>query len=188
MNWFSIRLGVKIESPCIASQLPLPVVVLYWPPSTWTWTPTLPDAPLQLRENVSQQDLTERLVKLGEHVADGIQCVVTSCRHPLRFLEANKKKKKQSDVIKDFNPLPPHHSVCAHELLTVCYDLKKTKKQKVSFKYCSGLSKHERPWGLTAWCRWPLTSVCCSGSFMLSKMRKTILKRSCHQCFSKVWP
>lgn len=32
------------------------------------------------------------------------------------------------------------------------------------------------------------TSVCCSGSFILSKIRNTILNRSCHQCFSKVWP
>ena len=32
------------------------------------------------------------------------------------------------------------------------------------------------------------TSDCCSGSFMLSKILNTILNRSCHQCFSKVWP
>lgn len=33
-----------------------------------------------------------------------------------------------------------------------------------------------------------LTSDCCSGSFILSKILKTIRNRSCHQCFSKVWP
>ena len=32
------------------------------------------------------------------------------------------------------------------------------------------------------------TSDCCSGSFMLSKILKTIRNRSCHQCLSKVWP
>lgn len=33
-----------------------------------------------------------------------------------------------------------------------------------------------------------LTSVCCSGNFMLSNIRKTIRNKSCHQCFSYVWP
>lgn len=32
------------------------------------------------------------------------------------------------------------------------------------------------------------TSVCCSGSFMLSNILKTIRNKSCHQCFSYVWP
>lgn len=52
-------------------------------------TPTLPDAPLQLREDVDQQDLTERLVELSEDVADGIEGVVARGCHPLGFLEAD---------------------------------------------------------------------------------------------------
>lgn len=50
-------------------------------------TPTLPDAPLQLGEDVDQQDLAERLVELSEDVADGVEGVVTRGRHPLGFLE-----------------------------------------------------------------------------------------------------
>jgi len=55
-------------------------------------TPTLPDAPLQLREDVLQQDLAERLVELREHVTDGVQGVVARRRHPLGFLEANESR------------------------------------------------------------------------------------------------
>lgn len=55
----------------------------------WRMTPTLPDAPLQLREDVDQQDLAEWLVELSEDVADGVQGVVTRGCHPLGFLRAN---------------------------------------------------------------------------------------------------
>ena len=51
---------------------------------------TLPDTPLQLLEDVGQQHLTERLVEVCEDVADGVQRVVTSGRHPLRFLHTHK--------------------------------------------------------------------------------------------------
>lgn len=60
----------------------------------WRLSPTLPDAPLQLREDVGQQDLAERLVELGEDVADGVQRVVACRRHPLSFLRAYEGKKK----------------------------------------------------------------------------------------------
>lgn len=58
--------------------------------------PTLSDTPLQLCENVGQQYFTERLVKLGEHVTDGVKRVVTRRRHPLGFLEANEKREQMS--------------------------------------------------------------------------------------------
>lgn len=54
-------------------------------------TPTLPDAPLQLREDVDQQDLAERLVELSEDVADGVEGVVTRGCHPLCFLEVEQQ-------------------------------------------------------------------------------------------------
>lgn len=60
----------------------------------WRLSPTLPDAPLQLREDVGQQDLAERLVELGEDVADGVQRVVARRRHPLGFLGADEGKIK----------------------------------------------------------------------------------------------
>lgn len=120
-------------------------------------TPTLPDTPLQLCEDVRQQDFTQGLVELCEHVTDGVQSVVTRCRHPLGFLRA-----------KDTWALKFTSSVAL---------------QKKLYYYI---------WHLTLWFKSlgsaTLTSVCCSGSFMLSNMRNTILKRSCHQCFSKVWP
>lgn len=56
--------------------------------AAWRTPPTLPDAPLQLREDVGQQDLAERLVELSEDVADGVEGVVARGRHPLGFLEA----------------------------------------------------------------------------------------------------
>lgn len=72
--------------------------------STWCSTPTLPYTPLQLCENVSQQDFTERLVKLCEHVTDSIQSVVARCRHPLGFLEACQKQTGASvSKVKDTN-------------------------------------------------------------------------------------
>lgn len=109
----------------------------------WRMTPTLSDAPLQLREDVNQQDLAEWLVELSEDVADGVQGVVTRGCHPLGFLRAD---------------------------------------EQLVRRLTSKATSYDD------FCHLTLTSVCCSGSFMLSKMRKTILKRSCHQCFSKVWP
>lgn len=54
----------------------------------WRTPPTLPDAPLQLCEDVDQQDLAQRLVELGEDVADGVEGVVARSCHPFSFLEA----------------------------------------------------------------------------------------------------
>lgn len=59
----------------------------------WRLSPTLPDAPLQLREDVGQQDFAERLIKLSEDVADGVQRVVARRRHPLGFLGVDEGKK-----------------------------------------------------------------------------------------------
>lgn len=56
----------------------------------------MPDTPLELCENVSQQDFTEWLIELGEHVTDGIQRVVTCCCHPLGFLEADKQTERDA--------------------------------------------------------------------------------------------
>lgn len=61
----------------------------------WHLSPTLPDTPLQLREDVGQQDLAERLVELGEDVADGVQRVVARRRHPLGFLGADEGEKRK---------------------------------------------------------------------------------------------
>jgi hypothetical protein len=33
----------------------------------------------------------QRLVELGKHVTDGVECVITGRRHPLRFLEKQQK-------------------------------------------------------------------------------------------------
>lgn len=52
------------------------------------------DTPLQLCEDVNQQDFTERLVELSEHVTDGVEGVVTRGGHPLGFLQVYKKKKR----------------------------------------------------------------------------------------------
>lgn len=54
------------------------------------------------------------------------------------------------------------------------------------FSHSNGLEQHM--YGLKNEALIRSTSVCCSGSFMLSKILKTILNRSCHQCFSKVCP
>lgn len=54
------------------------------------------DTPLQLCEDVNQQDFTERLVELSEHVTDGVEGVVTRGGHPLGFLQVYKKKKSYS--------------------------------------------------------------------------------------------
>lgn len=51
---------------------------------------TLLDAPLQLRENVHQQDFAEWLEELREDVTDGVQSMVTRGRHPLGLLEADR--------------------------------------------------------------------------------------------------
>lgn len=47
---------------------------------------TLLNTPVQLGQDVIQQDITERLKVLREHVRDGVKCVVTGRRHPLCFL------------------------------------------------------------------------------------------------------
>lgn len=59
-------------------------------------TPTLPHTPLQLGEDVHQQDLAQGLVELREHVADGVQRMVACGRHPLRFLEEGEEHQAQS--------------------------------------------------------------------------------------------
>lgn len=59
------------------------------------FSPTLTDAPLQLSEDVRQQDFTERLIKLREDVTDGVERMVTRRRHPLGFL----MKKKMTRTI-----------------------------------------------------------------------------------------
>lgn len=114
---------------------------------SWWWTLTLLDTPLQLCEDIFQQDFTEGLVKLCKHVTDGVQSVVARRRHPLSFLQT---KRDHASISLFISP---------------------------SWVNVYGIVNYLTP-----------TSVCCSGSFMLSKMRKTILKRSCHQCFSNVRP
>lgn len=61
--------------------------VFFLPLTVERKAPTLYDTPLQLSENVSQQDLTERLIELGEDVTDSVQGVVTGRGHPLVLLQ-----------------------------------------------------------------------------------------------------
>lgn len=65
--------------------------------AVWQTPPTLPDAPLQLREDVGQQDLAEGLVELSEDVADGVEGVVTRGGHPLGFLKAGRQKQSERE-------------------------------------------------------------------------------------------
>lgn len=50
---------------------------------------TLLHTPVELREDVVQQNITERLKVLCEDVTDGIKCVVAGCGHPFSFLHTN---------------------------------------------------------------------------------------------------
>lgn len=49
-------------------------------------TPTLLHTPVELSQDVIQQDIVEGLEVLGEDVADGIKCMVAGGGHPLCFL------------------------------------------------------------------------------------------------------
>lgn len=49
---------------------------------------TLLHTPVELSQNVIQQDVTEGLKVLGEDITDGIKCMVAGGGHPLCFLWA----------------------------------------------------------------------------------------------------
>lgn len=105
---------------------------------------TLLHTPIELSQDVIQEEVVEGLKVLSEDVTDGIKCMIACCGHPLGFLEGRKTGSSNRDRNKSKQALADTVKGC--------------------------------------------TSVCCSGSFMLSKILKTIRKRSCHQCFSNVCP
>jgi len=47
------------------------------------------DTPDELLVELVEEHVMQHLVKLGEHVDDGVQRMVTRCRHPLRLLQNN---------------------------------------------------------------------------------------------------
>lgn len=47
---------------------------------------TLLHTPVQLRQDVVEQNVAQGLEVLGEDVADGVKCVVAGGGHPLGFL------------------------------------------------------------------------------------------------------
>lgn len=51
---------------------------------------TLLHTPVELRQDVVQQHVAQRLEILGEDVADGVKCVITGGGHPLGFLRGSK--------------------------------------------------------------------------------------------------
>lgn len=52
---------------------------------------TLLHTPVELSQDVIQQDITEGLKVLGEDITDGIKCMVAGGGHPLCFLRAQHK-------------------------------------------------------------------------------------------------
>lgn len=48
---------------------------------------TLLHTPVELSQDVIQQDITEGLKVLGEDITDGIKCMVAGGGHPLCFLK-----------------------------------------------------------------------------------------------------
>lgn len=50
---------------------------------------TLLHTPVELSQNIIQQDVVEGLKVLGEHIRDGVKCMVAGGGHPLRFLRDN---------------------------------------------------------------------------------------------------
>lgn len=58
---------------------------------------TLLHTPIELSQDVIQEEVVEGLKVLSEDVTDGIKCMIACCGHPLGFLEGRKTGSSNRD-------------------------------------------------------------------------------------------
>jgi hypothetical protein len=79
---------------------------------------TLLYTPVQLGQDIIQENITERLKVLSEDITDGVKCMVTGGGHPFSFLGLKRKTK-----FIQMQQLAPY-SLCSAPLLTSTHSAK----------------------------------------------------------------